>query len=127
MDILATSSIDDTGDMELSQGLSAAMQYNSKRDKDELSRPITPFLKCEESRIVRMFGLFAVSQATRDLNRYQHGSIDVVALTETWYGTCREQHLKTLEHHIKMYPKMTQLVKAFYKKYLIQQNARKTL
>jgi hypothetical protein len=36
---------------ELSQGLSLAMQFSAKRDKEDTAQPITPVLKCEESKI----------------------------------------------------------------------------
>jgi hypothetical protein len=50
-DFFNSNSLDDGIGQELSQGLSWAMQFSTKLDKEDMAQPITPVPKCEDSRI----------------------------------------------------------------------------
>jgi hypothetical protein len=67
---------------ELSQGVSTAMQFSSKRDDEGFGQPICPVMKCEEKKIDAMFSNFFVSRAQRENNRDQYGNYDYRALAE---------------------------------------------
>jgi hypothetical protein len=44
MQIFNSNSLDDGIGQELSQGLSSAMQFSTKRDKEDMAQPTTPVL-----------------------------------------------------------------------------------
>jgi hypothetical protein len=126
-DVFNSNSLDGGIGQELSQGLSSAMQFNTKRHKEDMAHPITPVLKYEESKIELLIQRFHSSQQNQEGNRDQNSNIDYPAATEQWNSICHAEIAKPVSQRAKMYPRTSQLVKDFHKQLLHRRNKKRTL
>jgi hypothetical protein len=69
-DVFNSNSLDDGIGQELIQGLSSAMQFSTKRDKEDMAQHVTPVIKCEESMIELLIQRCCPSQQNQQHQLY---------------------------------------------------------